>query len=108
MEGEVSSTAMWIVLGATCALCFALKLLGHLIPESWLANARLQRINALIPIALLSALVIAEGVVVKTHLVIDHRLAGLAVAVAALFAKAPFPVVVVAAAVTSALVYHLH
>jgi len=104
----VSSTAMWIVLGATCALCFALKLLGHLIPESWLANARLQRINALIPIALLSALVIAEGVVVKTHLVIDHRLAGLAVAVAALFAKAPFPVVVVAAAVTSALVYHLH
>jgi hypothetical protein len=104
----VSSTAMWIVLVATSAFCFALKLLGHLVPESWLANPRLQRINALIPIALLSALVVAEGVVVKTHLVFDHRLAGLAVALAALFAKAPFPVVVVAAAATSALVYHLH
>jgi hypothetical protein len=96
------------VLGATSALCFALKLLGHLVPEPWLANPRLQRINALIPISLLSALVVAQGVVTKTHLVFDHRLAGLAVALAALFAKAPFPVVVVAAAATSAFVYHLH
>jgi hypothetical protein len=104
----VSSTVMWIVLAATCVLCFSLKLLGHLVPEPWLANPRLQRINALIPISLLSALVVAQGVVVKTHVVIDHRLAGLAVAAAALFAKAPFPVVVVAAAATSALVYHLH
>ena len=104
----MSSTTMWIVLGATSALCFAMKLLGHAIPERWLANTRLQRINALIPISLLSALVVAQGLVVKTHVVIDHRLAGLGVALAALFAKAPFPVVVVAAAATSALVYHLH
>jgi hypothetical protein len=101
-------TTMWIVLAATSVLCFTLKLAGHLVPEPWLANARLQRINALIPISLLSALVVAQGFVVKTHVVIDHRLAGLAVALAALFAKAPFPVVVVAAAATSAFVYHLH
>ena len=99
---------MWIVVGATCALSFSIKLLGHLVPEPWLANPRLQRINALIPISLLSALVVAQGVVLKTHVVIDHRLAGLAVALGALVAKAPFPVVVVAAALTSALVYHLH
>ena len=104
----MSSLAMWIVLGSTGVLCFSIKLLGHLVPEPWLANARLLRINALIPISLLSALVVAQGVVVKTHVVIDHRLAGLGVALAALFAKAPFPVVVVGAAVTSALVYHLH
>ena len=104
----MSSMAMWIVLSATCVLCFSIKLLGHLVPEPWLANDRLQRINALIPISLLSALVVAQGVVVKTHVVIDHRLAGLAVALAALFAKAPFPVVVVAAAAASALVFHLH
>jgi branched-subunit amino acid transport protein len=108
LEVTVNSLTLWIVLGATSALCFAIKLLGHLVPERWLANDRLQRINSLIPIALLSALVVAQGVVVKTHVVIDHRLAGLAVALAALLAKAPFPVVVVAAAVTSALVYHLH
>ena len=108
MVVAVNALTLWIVLGATSALCFAIKLLGHLVPERWLANDRLQRINSLIPIALLSALVVAQGVVVKTHVVIDHRLAGLAVALAALLAKAPFPVVVVAAAVTSALVYHLH
>jgi branched-subunit amino acid transport protein len=104
----MSSTMMWIVLVATSALCFLIKLFGHSVPERWLANPRLQRINALIPIALLSALVVAQGVVAKTQVVVDHRLAGLAAALAALFARAPFPVVVVAAAVTSAVVYHLH
>lgn len=99
---------MWTVLVATSVLSFAIKLAGHSVPERWLASARLQRINALIPISLLSALVVAQGLVVKTHVVIDHRLAGLLAALAALFAKAPFPVVVVVAAVTSALVYHLH
>jgi len=104
----MSPMVMWIVLGVTSVLCFSIKLVGHLVPEPWLANARLQRINALIPISLLSALVVAQGVVVKTHVVIDHRLAGLGVALAALFAKAPFPVVVVAAAVTSAVAFQLH
>lgn len=99
---------MWLVLGATSLLCFAVKLFGYLVPERWLANPRLQRIHALIPISLLSALVVAQGFVVKTHVVLDHRAAGLAVAMAALFARASFPVVVVLAAVTSAVVYHLH
>jgi hypothetical protein len=104
----MSTTTLWIVVVVTSVLCLAIKLFGHYVPGRWLANARLQRINTLIPIALLSALVIAEGVVTKTHVVIDHRLAGLGVALAALFAKAPFPVVVIGAAVTSAVVYHLH
>jgi branched-subunit amino acid transport protein len=104
----MSSSASWIVLGATSALCFVIKLLGYFIPESWLAHPRLQRVNALIPIALLSALVMAEGLVTKTHVVIDHRLAGLVAAAALLSARAPFPVVVVGAAVTSAVVWHLH
>ena len=102
------SSTTWIVLGATSTLCFAIKLLGYFIPENWLAHPRLQRINALIPIALLSALVMAEGLVTKTHVVIDHRLAGLAVATGLLMARAPFPVVVVGAAATSAVVWHLH
>jgi hypothetical protein len=104
----MSPPMMWSVLIATSVFCFAIKLVGHQVPERWLANPRLQRVNALIPISLLSALVVAQGLVVKTHVVIDHRLAGLAVALAALVARAPFPVVVLCAAVTSALVYHLH
>jgi len=104
----MSSATLWLVVLATSALCFIIKLAGHVVPEPWLANARLQRINALIPITLLSALVVVQGFVVKSHVVIDHRLAGLAAALAALLARAPFPVVVVLAAVTSAVVYHLH
>jgi branched chain amino acid efflux pump len=104
----VSAVASWTVLGATSALCFAIKVLGYFIPENWLAHPRLQRINALIPIALLSALVMAEGLVTKTHVVIDHRLAGLLAAAVLLMARAPFPVVVVGAALTSAVVWHLH
>jgi branched chain amino acid efflux pump len=104
----MSATTSWMVLALTSVTCFSVKLLGYYIPEGWLAHPRLERVNALIPISLLSALVVAEGLVVKTHVILDHRLAGLAVALAALFAKAPFPVVVLSAAITSAVVYHLH
>lgn len=104
----MSAVTAWIVLGTTSALCLGVKVLGYYVPEGWLAHPRLQRVNALVPISLLSALVIAEGLVEKTRVVLDHRLAGLAVALGLLFARAPFPVVVVGAALTSALVYHLH
>jgi hypothetical protein len=104
----MSQSTAWIVVLATSVTCFSVKLLGYYIPAGWLAHPRLQRVNALIPISLLSALVVAEGLVEKTSIVIDHRLAGLGVALALLFAKAPFPVVVVGAAVTSAIVYHVH
>jgi len=104
----MSSSSLWFVVLATSALAFVIKLLGHMVPERWLANPRLQRINSLVPISLLSALVIAEGFVAKTHVALDHRAAGVAVALAALFAKMPFPVVVLSAALTSALLYHFH
>ena len=59
-----------------------------------------------IPIALLSALVAVQSFTEKSKLVIDHRLAGLSVAVIALLIKAPFPVVVLSAAFTSAAIYN--
>jgi hypothetical protein len=39
---------------------------------------------------------------------IDHRLLGLSVAIIALLLKAPFPVVVLSAALSSALLYNLN
>jgi len=98
----------WSVLLVTSALCFAIKLVGYYVPARWLANERLQRINSLVPVVLLSALIVSQALAVKTHVVLDHRMAGVTAAVAALLAKAPFPVVVLCAAVTSALVYRLH
>lgn len=95
---------MWAVLG-TSAIAFALKYLGHSVPEKFLSNPRVLRINSLIPVALLSALVAVQSFGNNAALVIDHRVAGLGVAIIALKFKAPFPVVVLGAALVSALVF---
>ena len=105
MEGA-SVSQMWIAVIGTSAIAFGLKFFGHSIPERWLSNPRALRINALIPIALLSALVAVQTFGEKSKLVIDQRLAGLTVAVIALLLKAPFPVVVLGAALASALTFH--
>ena len=75
-------------------------------PEKWLAHPKIQRVNALIPIALLSALVAVQSFSEKSKLMIDQRLAGLCVAVITLMLKAPFPIVVISAAVSSAVIYN--
>ena len=106
MEGKEMSQ-MWIAVIGTSAIAFGLKYFGHSIPERYLSNPRVLRINTLIPIALLSALVAVQTFAQKSALVIDQRLVGVAVAVIALALKAPFPVVVLGSAAASALVFHL-
>jgi hypothetical protein len=105
MEGARMSQ-MWIAVLGTSAIAFALKYFGHSVPEKYLTNPRALRINILIPIALLSALVAVQTLTVKSKLVVDQRLAGMAVAVVALLLKAPFPVVVLGSAAASALTFH--
>jgi branched-subunit amino acid transport protein len=95
----------WIAVIGTSAIAFALKYSGHSVPEKWLSHPRIQRVNALIPIALLSALVAVQTFTEKTQLMIDQRLLGLSVAIVALLLKAPFPLVVISAAASSALLY---
>lgn len=97
----------WIAVLGTSAIAFGLKYFGHSVPERFLSHPRILRINTLIPIALLSALVAVQTVTDKSKLVIDQRLGGIAVAVIALFLKAPFPVVVIGSATASALLYRL-
>lgn len=106
MEGD-SMSQLWIAVIGTSAIAFGLKYFGHSIPEKYLTNPRALRINTLIPIALLSALVAVQTFAEKSKLVIDQRLMGMAVAVIALALKAPFPVVVLGSAAASALVFHL-
>jgi len=96
---------LWIgVIGASIAL-FALRYSGYLVPEKYLTNPRMLRINTLIPIALLSALVGVQTITEKGRWVIDQRVAGVLVALIALRLKAPYFVVVISAALTSALIY---
>ena len=98
--------SFWIATIGTSVIAFALKYSGHSVPEKWLSHPKIQRINALIPIALLSALVAVQSFSEKSQLMIDQRMVGLCVAIAALMLKAPFPLVVLSAAISSAAVYN--
>ncbi|KGA18109.1 hypothetical protein GM50_9695 [freshwater metagenome] len=95
----------WIAVIGTSAIAFLLKYSGHSVPEKWLSHPKIKKVNALIPIALLSALVAVQSFTEKSKLMVDQRLLGIAVAIVALLLKAPFPVVVISAAVSSALLY---
>jgi len=103
-----SPLMLWLIVLGTSLVCFTTKVAGYLIPERWFHHERVQRINALMPIVLLSALVAVQSLTTKTHLVIDHRLGGIAVALGALLLRAPFPLVVLSAALTSGLLVHWH
>lgn len=63
----------------------------------------LKRAADLLPAAMLAALVVTSGVAEGRALVFDARLVGLAVAAVALRFKAPFVVVIVLAALATAL-----
>jgi hypothetical protein len=99
-------TIFWIATLGTSLVAFLLKFSGHSVPDRWLSHPKIQKINALIPIALLSALVAVQSFSEKSQLMVDQRLVGLSVAITALILKAPFPIVVLSAAVSSAAVYN--
>ena len=99
-------TTIWVAVIGTSLIAFGLKYLGHSVPEKYLKNERMLRINTLIPIVLCSALVGVQTVADKSKLVIDQRLAGVIVACLALALKAPYFVVVISAALTSAAIYN--
>lgn len=101
-------TAMWWGVIGTSVAAFGLKLLGHSIPHRYLEHPKIQKTNLLIPITLLSALVAVQTFAEKSKLVLDHRALGLTVAVIALKFRAPFPVVVILAAASSAAVFHVY
>jgi branched-subunit amino acid transport protein len=94
---------MWAGLLAASAACYALKLAGLSLPQQWLSAPRLQRTVPLIPVALLAALVGTQSFSTGRHLVLDVRAAALLVAMVAVLLRAPFLVVVGAAATTAAL-----
>lgn len=94
----------WALVLATIAGTYLLKLAGYLVPASLLNRPRIRQVVELLPVALLAALVVVEALADGQHLHADApRLAGFAVGAAAVWRRAPFLVVVVAAALTAAL-----
>jgi hypothetical protein len=92
----------WTAIVISSLGCYLLKLAGVSVPSRWLEAPVVQRIAALLPIALLAALAAVQTLATGTRLVVDARLAGLAAAVVALLFRAPFLVVVGVAAATAA------
>jgi branched-subunit amino acid transport protein len=96
-------TAIWIGVLATAVGCYALKLAGLTVPPRVLASPRARRFASLVPVALLAGLTAVEVFGRGQAVAIDPaRLAGLGAAVLALTARAPFLVVILAAASTTA------
>jgi branched-subunit amino acid transport protein len=96
-------TGLWIAVLATAAGCYALKLAGLTMPERVLGNRRVRRFAELVPIALLAALAVVQVATAGRAFALDPaRLAGMAAAIIALLARAPFLVVILVAAGSTA------
>ena len=96
--------SLWLLVGGTVAGCYLLKLAGYLIPARILDVPRVRSLVELMPVALLAALVVVEALADGRQLRFDGpRMAGFGVGAFAVWRRAPFLVVVVAAALTAAL-----
>jgi uncharacterized membrane protein len=94
---------IWAAVLAASAGCYAVKLAGLSVPRRILDDPRVRRIAALMPVALLAALVAIQTFSTGHDLVIDARVAGMAAAVVAIRLRAPFLVTVAVAAIVTAL-----
>ncbi|HET9860094.1 MAG TPA: AzlD domain-containing protein [Nocardioidaceae bacterium] len=95
---------IWTAVLVTAVGCYLLKLAGLSVPAVVLEHPVVERVADLLPVALLAALVAVQVFADGPALVLDARVIGLAVAVGALLLRAPFIVVVFAAAGAAALV----
>ena len=93
---------IWVAVIVASIGCYLLKLAGLSLPASLLERPEVQRVAALLPVALLAALVAVQTFGEDGRLVVDLRLAGLGAGVIALVLRAPFLVVIVVAAATTA------
>ncbi|QYX77155.1 AzlD domain-containing protein [Streptomyces akebiae] len=93
---------VWIAVAVTAVGCYAVKLIGLLVPTGVLERPLVQRLAALLPVALLAALTAQQTFADGHDLVVDAKAAGLAAAAVALFLRAPFLVVVAAAVLVTA------
>jgi branched chain amino acid efflux pump len=93
------SWTLIIVLGVGCCL---FKVLGLVVIGARSLPPVMERCLALIPAALLSALIVRDVFSVGQDLVLDARAAGAAVAVVATWRKLPIPVVIILASAVTA------
>jgi branched-subunit amino acid transport protein len=95
-------SALWLTVISASLGCYLLKLIGVVIPKSFLERPLVNEITHLLPIALLSAIVAIQTLGQGQGLLVDARLPALGASLVALRFKAPFIVVILVAAATAA------
>lgn len=93
----------WTILLTLCAVSYALKALGPVLAGGRELGPRTRRTLDLVAVPLLAALILVGTAGGDHRLVIDARLPALVVAAVLVAKRAPFLVVVLAAAATAAL-----
>ena len=94
---------LWTAVLLASVICVALKAVGYLLPTAWVQAPRPARIADLLTVALLSALVAVQTLGDGQAIVVDARIPAVLVAAGLLLLRAPFLVVVVAAALVAGL-----
>jgi hypothetical protein len=94
---------LWHIVLIASIVCVALKLAGYAVPPHWLERPAAARTADLLTVALLAALIAVQTLGVGQQLVVDARVPALAVAGLLYWLRAPFLVVVIAAAVVAAM-----
>ncbi|RKT36549.1 branched-subunit amino acid transport protein AzlD [Microbacterium sp. AG1240] len=95
--------SLWNAVLLASVICVAVKAVGYAVPGHWLEAPRPARIADLLTVALLAALVAVQTLGVGQAIVVDARLPAVLVAGGLLAVRAPFLVVVAAAAAVAAL-----
>ena len=93
---------LWNAVLLASIICVALKTAGYLLPARILDAPRPARIADLLTVALLAALVAVQTLGAGQSIVVDARVPAVLVAAGLLMLRAPFLVVVAAAAVVAA------
>lgn len=101
---NMTDTQLWWLIIMLSVVSYGLKAAGFVFVGGRTVPPMLERCMALIPASLLSALVVKDTFTTAQDLVLDARAAGLVVAVFAVWRKAQFIVVVLAAMAATALV----
>jgi branched-subunit amino acid transport protein len=93
----------WSTLALLCAISYALKASGPALAGGREMSGPTRAALDLISVPLLSALILVQTLTTEHAVVLDARAPALAVAAALVYKRAPFLVVVIAAAATAAL-----
>lgn len=96
--------SLWIGILIASVLVFSWKIIGYMVPSSVLNHPTISRIASLLTVALLAALLGVQGIVADSQVIFDARVPALGVAAILLWLRAPFVVMVAAAALVAALI----